>query len=227
MKITFISDTHHIVDKAQYLEALTERLTGGPILVHSGDMSSRGTALEIARFLEWFGALPYTHKVLIAGNHDWLFEREPEAAADLLKAHPSIIYLNDSEATVEGLRFWGSPITPYFNNWAFNRHPKEIGQHWDLIPEGIDVLVTHGPPAGILDKVDVFLEELGCPSLKGAVARVKPQVHAFGHIHEGRGLRQVSETLYINAAVLNGDYKPYNQDAIVIDVVPRSESVNL
>jgi len=218
MKITFISDTHSMLQNKEYRERLTSRLGGGPIIVHSGDMSSRGTALEILTFLEWYSSLPYDHKILVAGNHDYLFEKDPAAADDMLKAYPDITYLNDSEATVMGVRFWGSPITPYFNNWAFNRHSKEIGQHWDLIPEGIDVLVTHGPPAGILDTVKGSWDELGCPSLRGAVSRVKPKIHAFGHIHEGRGMRIVDDVLYINAAVLNGEYRPYNQEAIVVDL---------
>lgn len=218
MKLTFISDTHSMLQNKEYREDLTRRLSGGPIIVHSGDMSSRGTALEILDFLEWYSSLPYDNKVLVAGNHDFLFEVDPTAADDLLKAYPSITYLNDSEATIEGIRFWGSPVTPYFNNWAFNRNPEEIRKHWDLIPEGIDVLVTHGPPAGILDKVELAWDELGCPSLKGAVSRVKPKIHVFGHIHEGRGIRVVDEVTYINAAVLNGQYRPYNQDAIVIDL---------
>jgi Icc-related predicted phosphoesterase len=218
MKITCISDTHSLVRSPDSLKVLTAKLTGGEILVHAGDMSSQGSATEVMLFLEWFWSLPYTHKVLIAGNHDWLFERDPGLAADMLANFPGITYLNDSEATIEGLRFWGSPITPFFNNWAFNRHSKEIGQHWDMIPEGIDVLITHGPPAGILDTIDSVQPPAGCHLLRGAVARVKPKLHVFGHIHEGRGLRQVDETLYINAATLNGRYQLYNQEAIVVEI---------
>lgn len=218
MKITCISDTHSLVRNPDSLKVLTNRLTGGEILVHAGDMSSQGSATEVMLFLEWFSSLPYTHKVLIAGNHDWLFERDPGLAADMLENFPSITYLNDSEATIEGLRFWGSPITPFFNNWAFNRHSKEIGQHWDMIPEGIDVLITHGPPAGILDSIDHVQPPAGCHLLRGAIARVKPKLHVFGHIHEGRGLRQVDETLCVNAATLNGRYQLYNQDAIVVEI---------
>jgi len=218
MKITCISDTHSLVKSASQLKLLTDKLTGGPIIVHAGDMSSQGTALEILNFLEWFSELPYTHKILVAGNHDWLFERDPDAANSLLSNYPSITYLNDSEATIEGLRFWGSPVQPVFHNWAFNRDSEQIRQHWDLIPEGIDVLITHGPPAGILDTIEHHLPGAGCPSLRGAVARVKPKLHVFGHIHESRGLRQVDETLCVNAAVLNGKYRLYDHDQIVVEI---------
>jgi Icc-related predicted phosphoesterase len=218
MKITCISDTHSLVRNSDSLKVLTDQLTGGEIIIHAGDMSSQGSATEVLLFLEWFSALPYTHKILIAGNHDWLFERDPGLANDLLENFPGITYLNDSEATIEGLRFWGSPITPFFNSWAFNRHSKEIGKHWDMIPEGIDVLVTHGPPAGILDTINNIHPPAGCQILRDAVARVKPKLHVFGHIHEGRGLKQVDETLYVNAAVLNGQYRLYNQETIVVDI---------
>jgi Icc-related predicted phosphoesterase len=181
-------------------------------------MSSQGTPSEILQFLEWFSELPYTHKVLVAGNHDWLFERDPAAALSLLANYPSITYLNDSGATIEGIRFWGSPVQPTFMNWAFNRDPAEIRQHWDRIPDGIDVLVTHGPPAGILDTIENHRPGAGCPLLRAAVSRVKPRLHVFGHIHEGRGIRQVEETLYVNAAVLNGKYRLYEHDQIEVDL---------
>jgi predicted phosphodiesterase len=226
MEITFISDTHWIVSDPVNTQDLNDLLPGGPILVHSGDVSGRGTEREIRLFLDWFSSQPYMHKILIAGNHDFFFEvAKPEEVQALLAEYPGITYLNDSGVTIEGIKFWGSPITPFFHNWAFNRYANEIGAHWDLIPEGIDVLITHGPPYGILDKTVREGWNVGCRLLKERVDQVKPQVHAFGHIHEGMGQLQIRETLFINASVVDERYRLWHNNPPVINIEPRSENL--
>lgn len=218
MKITFISDTHWLIRDQQNRDDLTSMLPGGPILVHAGDVSGRGTAGEIRDFLDWFSKLPYMHKILIAGNHDFLFETMPETAAEILAEYPGITYLNDSGATIEGIKFWGSPITPYFHNWAFNRFANEIGEHWALIPEGTDVLITHGPPHGILDETAREGLHVGCPSLLEKVKEIKPKIHVFGHIHEARGIHEEDGTTFVNAAAVDLGYRLYYQNPIQIDL---------
>ena len=218
MQITLISDTHQLVQRPAEKDLLTSRLTGGQVLIHAGDMSGMGSIPEITTFLEWFSGLPYTHKILIAGNHDWLFEKEPYLAKEILTDYPGITYLNDSGTEIDGIRFWGSPITPNFNNWAFNRYHTEIGKHWDLIPDGTDVLITHGPPYLVLDQVGGVLQNVGCPKLLKRVQEVRPKLHVFGHIHEGRGLKQIGETIYVNASVLNSAYRLYDHETIVVEI---------
>src|SRR5690606_32531661 len=140
---------------------------------------------------------------MIAGNHDFFFEvASKDQVNEVLAEYPEITYLNDSGVTIEGIKFWGSPVTPYFHNWAFNRFQNEIAEHWDLIPNGIDVLITHGPPYGILDKVYHDNRNVGCLILKNKVKEVKPQVHVFGHIHEAMGVHEEGGTTYINASVI-------------------------
>ena len=206
MKLTFLSDTHLFHKDYLSKQILTDYLTGGPILVHAGDMSGRGTISEIIEFLDWFSLLPYTHKILIAGNHDFLFEVNPKMAKDVLDNYPGITYLNDSGVTIEGIKFWGSPVTPYFHNWAFNRHFPDIGYHWAQIPKDTDVLITHGPAKGILDKTHYGGIHTGCPILFEKIREIKPKIHVFGHIHEVRGTMQVGETLHINASCLDLNY---------------------
>jgi predicted phosphodiesterase len=142
MRIVCLSDTH----------GTHERLTvpEGDLLVHAGDFTNLGRPAEIERFDRWLGTLPHPHKLVIAGNHDFLFERKPEKARALLT---NARYLQDEACEVNGLRLWGSPWQPWFHDWAFNlaRGP-ELAAKWALVPERIDVLVTHGPPAAILDR---------------------------------------------------------------------------
>ena len=219
--VTFISDTHWLVADKMLRDDLADMLPGGPILVHAGDISNRGTIREVVQFLAWFDKLPYTHKILIAGNHDFFFEVAKKEDIDSLLSNYNIHYLNDSGITIEGIKFWGSPVTPYFHNWAFNRYPNEIKPHWDLIPEDIDVLITHGPPNGILDFTHYDKMHVGCPSLLEKVMKIKPQVHVFGHIHEARGTKIVDETTFINASSVTLQYDLRYENPPIVNVKPK------
>lgn len=226
MEITFISDTHWLVRDAQDRLDMEDLLPGGPILVHAGDVSGRGTETEIRHFLDWFSKLPYMHKVLIAGNHDFFFEvAKPEEVAALIAEYPGITYLNDSGATIEGIKFWGSPITPFFHNWAFNRWPNEIKPHWDMIPEEVDVLITHGPPKGILDYTEYDRDNVGCSLLLEKVKQVKPKVHVFGHIHEARGKQEIDDTVFINASMVTLRYELRYEMPYIVNVEPNSQNI--
>jgi len=199
MRITFISDTH------ERHEALD--LPGGDVLVHSGDFTNFGEFKAITGFSSWMAAQDYKHKIVIAGNHDISFETHRDAAQYVLSgrrrtlAGPEIIYLENDMITIDGVRFYGSPVTPAFGfGWAFNvpRDTDQIAMYWDKVPE-CDVLITHGPPLGILDK-NYFDESVGCERLLPRVLKLKPQIHAFGHIHEGHGSSTQHGIRFINSA---------------------------
>jgi Icc-related predicted phosphoesterase len=189
MRLVLISDTHQRHDQ------LT--VPDGDVLVHAGDFSTRGGAEEVARFASWMRALPHRHKIVIAGNHDFLFEREPAVARSMLT---HVTYLEDSGVTIEGLRFWGSPWQPRFFDWAFNLdRGVALKEKWDLIPTGIDVLIVHGPPRGVLDRTWRG-EEVGCEDLREALGRIKPRLFVCGHIHEAYGEKTVDGTRCVNAS---------------------------
>lgn len=205
MKFVFISDTHSLHEQV----ALPE----GDVLVHAGDFSMRGSLPEVSAFLDWFEGQPHRHKVLVAGNHDFLAEREPGVFRALLPE--SVIYLENNGIEIEGLRLWGSPITPWFFDWAFNRHRgADIRPYWEAIPHGTDVLITHGPPYGILDEVLRDPRPVGCRDLLRRIEKIRPKVHVFGHIHEGYGQLEHDGTLFINAASVDVRYKPVNAPVV-------------
>lgn len=207
MRIVCLSDTHCRLSEIN--------VPDGDLLIHAGDLTGRGTRAEIEEELAVLRALPHTFKCLTAGNHDFLWEREPALARSLVPA--GIHYLEDSETTLAGLRIWGSPVTPAFHNWAFNRERgPDIRRHWDKIPNGIDVLVTHGPPFDKRDLVVHRMEKVGCRDLGMAIARVRPALAIFGHIHEGYGMCADRHTTYVNAAICNRSYDPINPP-IVLD----------
>lgn len=183
------------------------RVPEGDVLVHAGDICSFYDPLErsmavLEDFNGWLGELPHRHKIVIAGNHDVPFTREPERARALLtNAH----YLENSGIELDGLRFWGSPITPVMGSMAFATERGAASREvWNRIPENTDVLVTHGPPRGILDQDNIWEVHDGCPSLLEAVRRVKPQAHIFGHIHGGWGKERSRDgTRFVNCSVFN------------------------
>ncbi|MBI2933881.1 MAG: metallophosphatase domain-containing protein [Planctomycetes bacterium] len=206
MRIVCLSDTHGFHDRIA--------VPPGDLLLHAGDFTMVGREDEIARFDAWLATLPHRRKVVIAGNHDWLFQLEPARARSLL-AHA--IYLEDSETTVEGLRIWGSPWQPEFARWAFNLpRGAPLASKWALTPSGIDLLLTHGPPRGFGDRT-CGGESVGCEDLLAALRRLRPRAHVFGHIHEGYGTWRDGETTLINAAVCDEAYYAPAHAPVVLD----------
>jgi len=209
MKLTFISDTHNIHDQVP--------LDRGDVIIHCGDLTKRGNLEDVRSFATFMEKQNFTHKIVIAGNHDFCFEDERREEAEQIFKASGICYLNDSALSIEGLKFWGSPIQPWYHDWAFNRQPGvEIRKHWDLIPEDTDVLITHGPPYGIADLCDRGVR-VGCSDLLEMVKKIKPRIHAFGHIHEGYGIVDLDGIKFINACSLDLHYK-YNNPPIIVDI---------
>lgn len=202
MDIVFISDTHCKHNKVS--------IPDGDILIHCGDFTSRGHIHEIAAFDNWLGKQPHKHKIICAGNHDMGFETHYSLARSLIT---NAKYVQDEVVEVEGLSIYCSPYSPTFCNWAFMRNRgSDILERWKLIPEGLDILVTHGPPFSIQDTIFPNSENLGCVDLYHEVTlRIKPKIHAFGHIHGGYGQTQIDNTLFINASVCDEAYVPINK----------------
>jgi predicted phosphodiesterase len=209
MRLVILSDTHG-------LHGSMPPVPDGDVLIHAGDMSGRGSYEEVEGFLGWFGSLPHRNKLLVAGNHDWLFERRPTMAEGLVPA--GVTYLRDAGVCIEGVRFWGSPWQPWFFDWAFNLHRgAEIAEKWALIPDDVQVLITHGPPHGMLDEVlRPPGKHQGCEALRERLAALPQlQLHAFGHIHEAYGTREEHGCQFVNASICDFFYAPVNAPVVV------------
>lgn len=229
LKIVALSDTH-----GQHRNVT---VPDGDVLVFAGDLMTCGWKFqEVVSFCNWFKAHPHKHKILVAGNHDRMFESDLAMCRGEMGA--TIQYLQDDGVLIDGVKFWGSPYQPQFCNWAFNKHRgEEIKKHWDLIPKDTDVLITHGPAHGILDQMTLTgswgskiiihpSEHLGCEELRAAVDRINPKIHIFGHIHgsHGSSAKGVNDestfkdsTCFYNVAVCDEQYNPTNP-ATVIEV---------
>lgn len=212
MKIVAISDIH-ISDAHQKREI---DLPDGDLLIVAGDLTSTGTPAQLAAFNSYLEkhTSKFNHKPLvIAGNHDFALEREPEEAIEILTAAD---YMEDALVEIDGVRIWGSPWTPTFFDWAFmkDRGP-EIRKMWVMIPENLDLLVTHGPPWGILDFCG---SHAGCSDLLDIVTNKlgkAPRFHIFGHIHEGFGSHENEKTQFLNVSVCDEKYHAVNKPTVI------------
>jgi len=202
LKFIAISDTH-----GRHADLI---LPKGDVLIHAGDVSRIGDRNEIINFLQWFDSQPFAYKIFIAGNHDFYFERMPP---EIIKNSipPGVIYLNDSDITIENVKIWGSPVTPWFFDWAFNRQRgNDIQKHWNMMPNDVDILITHGPVYQILDKT-ISRQHVGCTDLLQKVMEIQPKYHICGHIHEAYGVVNKNNITFINASNLDVNYKLVNK----------------
>ena len=191
VRIVAVADTH--------LYHRDLQVPAGDLFIHAGDLCRGGSPPELATALHWIDSLPHANKVVVAGNHDWALAREGEReVARAALAEAGVVYLEDAEATVAGLRIYGSPWQPEFFAWAFNL-PRGAprAEKWAAIPAGLDVLITHGPPQGYGDRVTASRAE-GCVDLRARVAVVRPRLHLFGHIHEDGGMWEEHGTVFAN-----------------------------
>lgn len=210
MRLVCISDTHS-------LHRQIPQIPDGDVLIHAGDCLGAGTMDDVDDLNHWFGTLPHRHKILIAGNHDSAFQETPDLAREALT---NAIYLEDSGIEIEGIRFWGSPWTPTFQDWNFMLdRGQPLHEKWKAIPDDTDVLITHGPPKNIGDEVSLGfrLYNAGCVDLLHRIDQLKLTAHVFGHIHEGYGEYLRGTTRLINASTCSVRYRPTNPP-IVLDI---------
>jgi len=203
MDIVIISDTHgHHRD--------IKNLPIGDLIIHSGDFSpynfNPGKIFKKNSFLDfliWYSETPYKYKILIAGNHDREVEKMGYKKFFKLCKKYDIIYLENTSIIIDGVKFYGTPYTTLYKNWSFMMNENKLKQIWDKIDEDTDVLITHGPEYGILDK-NKFSQHIGSVSLSNRLKELSVKYHLFGHCHEGFGMNEYSNPyISINASCLN------------------------
>lgn len=206
MRLVILSDTHGFHDRIS--------VPPGDVLIHCGDATAFGTIQEVSAFNVWLGKQPHSYKIFVPGNHDRLFEQISDPRLFLTNASVLI----DEEIVIRKVKIYGSPWQPEFCNWAFNLpRGKELEKKWDKIPRDTDVLITHGPPYGILDTVRKSdrANHLGCEELRLVVDRIKPKIHVFGHIHGSFGRYSNGSTQFVNASICTESYAPVNLPTVI------------
>jgi Icc-related predicted phosphoesterase len=192
ISITVISDTH-----CRHGEL---RLPPGDLLIHCGDMFELGdkNTRRIAEMDDWFGRQRFERILCTGGNHDLDIE-----AALVERAQPfrNASFLNDETVEFRGLKIHGAPWVNDLPGHAFHKDHDALAEAWATVPAGPDILVTHTPPAGILDTSSRG-RSYGCPALAGEIGRIAPRAHCFGHVHASRGHWKIDDTLFINASII-------------------------
>ena len=209
MKLVIISDTHNKHGEMEIPE--------GDVLIHAGDSTNWGDMKHLTNFMEWFNGLDFDHKIMISGNHDTMFQNQQSDKLKKIIGNDAI-YLEDDSVTIDGVNFYGSPWTPWYGDWAFT--VRSIGEReriWKKIPDDTDVLITHGPPFGILDRSGFSMEHVGCAALLSRVKKIKPKVHVFGHIHFDYGEEEQDGIRFVNASMV-GEDRLLSNEPIVLDI---------
>lgn len=198
-KIYCIADTHGCQDKIDIPEC--------DILLIAGDVSKYGREIYkdgnwlALHFNQWLQKQPAKHIVMIPGNHDVIFDYAPRTVPKL-DCH----ILIDRMIELEGIKIYGSPWSVKFLDWGFNLTEPKLDLVWRRIPKGLDFLLVHSPPHGILDLTQnpkYPFKRIGSRSLADRIKKVCPKHVVFGHNHGQPGIVEKDGITFINATVLD------------------------
>lgn len=192
LKICCIADVHGFCRKI--------KIPSCDLIICAGDITMTGEIGMLAEFNEWLGEFK-TPAIVIAGNHDLSLENNKYTAKAILN---NAVYLEEDSYTFKGIKIFGSPMSPKIPTWAFGYEKDHAEMTWDLIPDDTEILITHGPPRKIMDKIKFSGKNVGCVHLLDKIKRLKNlKAHIFGHIHEARGFKEKDGVKFINASICN------------------------
>jgi len=210
MKIVVFSDIH-----GQMSNKLTQWFDKNPadLLLFAGDLQTNNIDSGIA-FLDWLHRLPYINKVMVFGNHDGNYEQTIDHLIN--KKYNDITILTDAYITIQGIKIFGSPQSLKFGRWWFMKEDRELAEIWKKIPDDTDILLTHGPPYGVLDETFDHIRT-GSASLLDKIFKLENlRYHVFGHIHEAYGIKVIGRKTFINTSILD-EYYQFAHFPIIID----------
>lgn len=190
VSVTIISDTHAMHGSLS--------LPGGDVLIHCGDMLDLfdRDAAALTDIDDWFGRQDYPTILVTGGNHDLALET---ALARTEQPFRNARYIQDERLTVAGLDIYAAPWVPELASHAFYLDDEALRDKWAAIPTGLDILITHVPPTGILDRSSRGHSH-GCRHLAAQIERIAPRLHCFGHVHASAGEVRIGDTLFVNAS---------------------------
>lgn len=203
-RIVALSDTH-----GQHRQI---NIPKGDILIYAGDFEIRDLD-DLFEMRDWLNDLDFKHIVTIFGNHDFTEIMKTEDIRFIFGK--KINYLCNNLIDIKGLKIWGSSYTPRFNDWAWMKSENYLKEIWATIPNYIDIVVTHGMPYEICDKVFPCLKSVGSITLRDKIKEIQPKIFIGGHLHESYGQYTNGETDYYNVSILDEMYKITNSVTII------------
>jgi hypothetical protein len=153
----------------------------------------------------WAESLKVGRIIATPGNHDWISNLPPSCPVRLYR---------DELFEWEGKRVWLTPWVEPCGPWNYQLTREYRKARFAAIPNGLDVLVTHGPPYEVGDWAWNG-EHAGCPEMRQIIYQRKPRFVVFGHIHEGRRQMmpvQLGASTCYNVAVFGINWKPTEFD---------------
>ena len=152
-------------------------------IIHAGDACTDGDLSQLTDFLEWFCSLNIKRKLFVAGEQDLAVTGQPERLREMFPA--GVTFLENELVDYDGITYYGLAARPLM--------PEKLP-----IPMYVDVLITHGPPSGILD------DGKGCPILRQTLKELEPTIHVFGHTKiKGRKSLKVKGRQFYNVVTLS------------------------
>ncbi len=225
LKIAHISDVHEKWHKLEIPEV--------DILISTGDYSFRGSKEVVREFHKWLNKQEAGYIISVNGNHELWVEKNFEQAKEIAeKECPGVYFIGDGQTiNIEGIKIFGSACSPWFMDWAWNRgrtiiqaaHHRVpfIGDEWDKIEPGTNIIAVHSPPYDVLDEL-VFAdgtpkgEFVGCQLLRNKIEEIKPDLVLFGHIHAQGGKEHHENGIsYFNSTICDEMYYPSNPVRII------------
>jgi len=176
MKICALSDTHGYHRQVKIP-------SGVDLILFAGDISNQGEDHILRDFNVWLGELGVP-AIVVAGNHDLTLDNNYYLAKQVLS---NAIYLEHELVEFNGVKIFGSPYSPKLGWWGFGLTKDEAEHKWSQLPEDTDIVMSHGPMFGFLDKLNRNGNHVGCKKLRKHIRRVKPKYLIVGHIHEEHG----------------------------------------
>jgi len=208
MKIAAISDTHGHLPRVPECD----------VFIHAGDWTpvhnhSRGFQKDWVKNVlsQWSMEVdPETYILAIAGNHDFVARSDD----DFVRKNVYWDYLNNESREINGVKFWGSPYSLTFGNWAFMRDEEGLSEIWQTIPDDVNVLIVHGPPYGYGDKCMYYEGSDPHQGSRTLIQRISElselELVLFGHIHESAGVYENPYCKMANLSYVDLSYIPRN-----------------
>ncbi len=198
MKLAIISDTH----------GRPFEIPECDVFIHCGDITAGGSLEETEQFMKWLRRQTQVGlSLIVPGNHDRCFQEEWLAVEDMF-ASEDVLVMIDQAIKLGDRTFYGSPWTPPFMNWFFMADEERLGMLYRAMPKEVDVLITHGPPRGILD-TGYQDPHVGSIALAEAIEWRNIKHNVFGHLHSCGGQTvqpYVDGTIYHNVAACDDAY---------------------
>ena len=177
------------------------------MIIHAGDFTYHGELEEVKKFLQWYGEQKAKYKLLVCGNHEVEISKQPFQLLQQMCENEGIQILNNTHTVIQGLTIFGSPNSNKFGHgWAYNSTENELENIYASILPDTDVIITHGPAYGRLDRV-LMGNHAGSMALAKRISELSNlKLHVTGHIHESRGTMIRNGVLTVNAAICGIPY---------------------